>query len=130
MSQPACAAFFILYLCSPSLGETSDTIKPGISLAAAKATLNKFGCDADQLKVQLAMAAQDRSHDLYFCPLGDATTLVIEYQVATTKIVKMSAVTIPEHAPRTKSCRHQFRVLEAKFEDGGVYWLKLQRAAK
>ena len=54
MTRHSCVALFMLLLCSPTLADTPDTIKPAIGLAAAKATLKKFGYEADTEKYGLA----------------------------------------------------------------------------
>jgi hypothetical protein len=76
------------------------------------------------------MIARDRSHELAFCGLDDATTLVMEYTRSTREIMAMSLVVVPEAEPKSKRCQYQLGVLELRFEERGIYWLKVQRAAK
>jgi hypothetical protein len=124
------AALFIAFSCSQVRAAPPDSIKPGVTLAAAKATLSKHGFEMDAKKYGLAMVADDQRNELEFCPLDRNLTLIIEYRASTNLVESLAVLFISERAPKSKRNDVSLRVLEIAFEDDGVYILKLQRPTK
>lgn len=121
-------AFFFFWLCSPLSGGAPDTIAPGISLTAAKATLQKHGYEVNTRKYGLAMDSDDRNNRLEFCRIDKNVTLVIEYRTSTELVVSLGVVFTPDN-PKSKLDQVYRNTLEIAFENGGIYSLKLKRVA-
>jgi hypothetical protein len=117
---------FAIVVSSPLRAEIADTIRPGVQLSAADATLHKFGCRIDE-KFQLDELPRDKNHRLAYSQLDDATTLVLAYQLSTGQIDSVSVSIIPEYKPKALRKQVDLTVLEVKFEEGGIYSLKLKR---
>jgi hypothetical protein len=113
---------------SPLRAEVSDSIKPGVILTAAEMTLQKFGYHTDE-KFKLDVMPRDVSHGLAFSQIDEATTLVLGYRLSTKEIDSIGVTIIPERKPKLLRSQVDLPVLEVKFEDDGVYSLKLKRGA-
>jgi hypothetical protein len=113
---------------SPLRAEVPDSIKPGVVLPVAETTLQKFGYRTDE-KFQLGVMPRDASHGLAFSQIDEATTLVLGYRLSTKEIDSIGVTIIPERKPKLLRSQVDLPVLEVKFEDDGVYSLKLKRGA-
>jgi hypothetical protein len=94
MTRSAFAAIVAFFVCSPTLGETPDSIKPGMNLEAAKQLLKAFGYDAESSQHQLAMIARDRSHELAFCGTKSLKSKCMPQRIVDSRHV----IDVPDHA--------------------------------
>lgn len=107
---------------------SAQAIAPGMTFEAAKKTLQDYGYEVDALKYGLAIASHDRNIALDFCRIDADVTLVLGYDRRTKKVTALSLYFIPDH--RTSKTQVVVRdAIEMRFEEGGVYTLKLRRKA-
>lgn len=127
MVRCICITCVLLCICSQSIAEELDKIKPGSDLVAARAILKKHGLEIASENSRLQLVARDPSRMLDFCRLDERTTLVCEYQKATNKLLSICAVIIPDSEPKSERCNYQLNLLEIRFGEDRTYWLKLKR---
>ena len=118
--------FASLALWPPLLVDGADTITPGMSLTAVKNTLRRHGYLVDARKYGLAIADDDKQNSLEFCRIDDDITLVIAYRTRTDKVLSLGVYFIPPNIT-SKLQKVSRDAMEIKFEDGGIYTLKLRR---
>jgi hypothetical protein len=115
-----------LALCRPLSADGADAIAPGMSLAAVKNTLHRHGYPVDARKYGMAIAADDKQTSLEFCRIDDDITLVIAYRTRTDKVLSLGVYFVPANI--TSRLQKVSRdAMEIRFEDGGIYTLKLRR---
>jgi len=109
-----------------TLTAQADAISPGVKLETAKKTLQRHGYDVDALKYGLSIVSLDKNIALDFCRIDDDITLVLSFDRRTDRITSLSLYFIPDH--RTSKLQVVVRdALEIRFEEDGVYTLKLKR---
>jgi hypothetical protein len=115
---------------SAAIAAGSNSIAPGTGLPDATAILSRHGHEVDASKYGLAMVATNPNHDLTFCQLDEAITLVIAYDKKTKAITRLDLTIIPKRIPKAKRTDISLNVLSLSFEDEGIYTVRMKSKTK
>ena len=110
----------------PASASGAEAIAPGMGLDTVKKTLHRHAYEVDTRKYGLPIVPRDKNTDLEFCRIDRDITLVLGYDRRTKKVTSLGLYFIPDN--RTAKLQVTVReALEMRFEEEGVYTLKLRR---
>ncbi|HEX6963889.1 MAG TPA: hypothetical protein VF175_18625 [Lacipirellula sp.] len=120
-------AFFLSQFAAPASATAADVIKPGMHLKDVRSILRrhdyKFG---DQYT--LAMVADDKDSELFFCEVDSDIVLIAVYKKSTGIVASMSVNFYPEKpTPKTERLIASRRVRKVMFEEDGDFTVSLER---
>ena len=107
----------------------AEVISSGIELEAVTGVLQRHGYEVSSEKYGLAIVSRDRDVAMEFCRIDEQITLVIGYDRASKRVDSLSLYFIGD-GPKVARSMVVREVLEMRFEEAGVYAVKLQRKAE
>ncbi|MEX2093774.1 MAG: hypothetical protein WD971_13905 [Pirellulales bacterium] len=107
----------------------AELISSGMELEAVTGVLERHCYEVSSEKYGLAIVSLDRDVALEFCRIDDQITLVIGHDRASKRVDSLSLYFIGD-GPKVARSIVVRDVIEMRFEEAGVYAVKLRRKAE